>query len=71
MKNNQLNRLLNTACEIITSLEHHADDDLKKSIDAFFNEIMYADQVDDEMRRLQIDADMEAQDFSKFREDKI
>tara|TARA_R110000787_G_scaffold269526_1_gene376354 strand:- start:260 stop:727 length:468 start_codon:yes stop_codon:yes gene_type:complete len=50
MKNKQLNRLLNTACEIITSLEHNADDDLMKTIDAMFNEIKYSDRIDDEMK---------------------
>jgi len=66
MENKQLNRLLNTACEIITSLEHHADDDLAKSINAMFEEINCADQIDDEMK-----ADLEAQDFDAFGENKI
>ena len=37
----ELNRLLNTACEIITALEHYADEPLKKDIEALFNEIKY------------------------------
>ena len=81
MKNKQLNRLLNTACEIITSLEHNADDDLMKTIDAMFNEIKYSDRIDDEMKVEEddspqdicdsFDADLEAQDFGTFGEDKI
>ena len=66
MKIKQLNRLLNTACKIITSLEHHADDDLMKNINAMFEEIKYADKIDDEMK-----ADLEAQDFDAFGENKI
>jgi len=64
----QLNRLLNKACEIITSLEHNADDDLQKDIDALFNEIRYSDELDDEMR---LSADDEAQDWNTFGERKI
>ena len=45
----QLNRLLNTACEIITALEEHADESLKEDIDAFFNEIKYSDYIKDEI----------------------
>ena len=45
----ELNRLLNTACEIITALEGYADESLKKEIDVFFNEIVYSDDIKDEM----------------------
>ena len=62
----QLNRLLNTACEIINELEHNADDEQQKRIDAMFNEIKY---TDDEMTSHQ--ADMEAQDYDVFGENKI
>jgi len=58
----QLNRLLNVACEIITSLEQYADDSLRDDIDALFNEIRYSDELD---------ADMEAQDWHTFKENKI
>lgn len=50
MTTEQLNRLLNTACEIITALEGYADDSLKKDIDTFFNEIVSSDDIDDEIR---------------------
>jgi len=58
----QLNRLLNVACEIITSLEQYADDSLRDDIDALFNEIRYSDELD---------TDMEAQDWYTFKENKI
>jgi len=45
----ELNRLLNTACEIITALEHYADEPLKKDIEALFNEIKYSDDIKDEV----------------------
>ena len=50
MTTEQLERLLNTACDIITSLEHYADESLQKDIDALFNEILYSDDIDDELR---------------------
>lgn len=65
----QLNRLLNTACEIISALEGYADESLKKEIDVFFNEIVYSDKVDDEMNLLS--ADEEAQDWDTFGNKKI
>lgn len=65
----QLNRLLNTACEIITALEGYADESLKKEIDVFFNEIVYSDKVDDEMKLLS--ADEEVQDWDTFGNKKI
>jgi hypothetical protein len=70
MKKEQLNRLLNTACEIISALEGHADDLLKKEIDALFNEIVYSEDIDDEMR-INYSADDEAQDWDVFGDDKI
>lgn len=65
----QLNRLLNTACEIISALEGYADESLKKEIDVFFNEIVYSDKVDDEMNLLS--ADEEVQDWDTFGNKKI
>jgi flagellin-specific chaperone FliS len=72
MKKKQLNRLLNTACEIITELEHNADADQQKKIDTLFNEIKYSDELDEEMQKNQVDeirrlnqADWEAQDTWK------
>jgi hypothetical protein len=68
MKTEQLERLLNTACDIITSLEHYADESLQKDIDALFNEILYSDDIDDEIGLL---ADDEAQDWNTFGKKKI
>jgi hypothetical protein len=68
MKENQLTRLLDKACEIITALEDYADESLQKDIDALFNEIAYSDEVEDEMR---MSADDEAQDWDTFGENKI
>jgi len=72
MKKKQLNRLLNTACEIITELEHNADAEQQKIIDALFNEIKYSDELDEEMQKNQVDeirrlnqADWDAQDTWK------
>lgn len=62
MEKQQLDRLLNTACEIIDCLEGYASDELKKDIDAFFAEIIHSDELD---------ADMEAQDYNVFGKDKI
>lgn len=45
----QINRLLNTACEIITSLEKHASEEIQADIDALFAEIRYSDELDAEM----------------------
>ena len=50
MTTEQLERLLNTACDIIMALEHHADESLQKDIEAFFQEILHSDYIDDEIR---------------------
>ena len=50
VKLDRANRLLNDACEIITQLEHNADEGQMKSINIMFDEIKYADQIDDEMK---------------------
>jgi len=73
MELERLNRLLNTACEIITQLEHNADAEQQEMIDAMFNEIKYADDIDDQIK-LQEDnskADLEAQDYDVFGKNKI
>lgn len=68
MKKEQLERLLNTACEIITDMENHyfqtaaTDTDMASRIDALFNEIKYSDTLN---------ADMEAQDWDTFGDKKI
>lgn len=66
MNINQLNELLNKACEIITSLETYADSELKNQIDALFNEIKYSSELDEEMS-----PDNQAQDWDTFGTDKI
>lgn len=62
MHKQQLEILLNTACEIISELESFANEELQIKIDAFFNEIVYSDSLD---------ADMEAQDWDVFEDNKI
>lgn len=68
MQKEQLERLLNTACEIITDMEdfyfawHPRDSEMASRIDALFNEIKYSDKLD---------PDMEAQDWNTFGDKKI
>ena len=69
MTKQTLERLLNDACELLTQLEHYADFNQVKKIDALFNEIYYSDELDYEMSNM--NADAEAQDWSKFGEQKI
>lgn len=45
----QLNFLLNKACELLTILEEHAEGTLRNEVDAFFNEVKYSDELDHEM----------------------
>jgi hypothetical protein len=68
MTENQLNRLLDKACEIITTLEGYADESLQKEITTFFDEVTYSDKVEDEMK---MSADEEAQNWDVFGENKI
>ena len=63
MNNEQLNRLLNTACEIIIELEHNADDEQQRRIDDMFNEI--------KLHEDNLMADLEAQDYDVFGKNKI
>jgi hypothetical protein len=75
-----LSNLLNRACEIITSLEGYANEhpnypkdnrELQKEVDDFFNEV---DVWDDTVLQKAVDgydADMEAQDYDIFGENKI
>jgi hypothetical protein len=73
MDSDKLNRLLNTACEIITSLEGYADAELQKEIDAFFDEIVNANedtQFDGKKGNVR-NGDDEAQDYDTFGENKI
>jgi hypothetical protein len=70
MKKETLERLLNNACELLIIFEDSdsATQEDKDKIDAIFNEIKYADSIDDEIR---MSADDEAQDFDTFGEHKI
>jgi hypothetical protein len=70
MKKETLERLLNNACELLIIFEdsNSATQEDKDKIDAIFNEIKYADSIDDEIR---MSADDEAQDFDTFGEHKI
>ena len=78
MNTEQLNRLLNRACEIISDLENFADATLQKEIELFFLEVVNSDELDDEMRlcseasaAANIAADLEAQDWDTFGMDKV
>ena len=66
MKTGQLERLFDTACNIIISLEDYADESLKKDINDFFNEILASDET-----TINHSADDEAQDWEKFGKNKI
>jgi hypothetical protein len=70
MTKEQLDRLLNTACEIITSLEGYADGSLKKDIDVFFNEVNYSNDIDDEIR-INYSGDDQVQDWDVFGNKKV
>tara|TARA_R100000231_G_C5216688_1_gene132215 strand:+ start:250 stop:465 length:216 start_codon:yes stop_codon:yes gene_type:complete len=65
----QLNRLLNTACELLMQLEYYADSKQQERINAWFDEINCEDDVDREIKDWK--ADMEAQDFDTFGKRKI
>jgi hypothetical protein len=58
----KLNDYLDRALNIIISLEQYASEETAKDIEALFQEIKYADDID---------ADMEAQDFDTFGTNKI
>ncbi len=64
MKSTQekLNDYLDRALNIIISLEQYASEETAKDIEALFQEIKYADDID---------ADMEAQDYETFGNNKI
>jgi len=70
MNKKTLERLLNNACELLIIFENSnsATQEDKDKIDVIFNEIKYADSIDDEIR---MSADDEAQDFNTFGEHKI
>ena len=62
MKTEQLNDCLDRALNIIISLEEYASEQTAKDIEALFQELKYSNDID---------ADMEAQDFDKFGQNKI
>ena len=68
MTKETLERLLNEACELLIIFEdgNIASPEDKARISSIFNEIKYADRIDQEM-----DADGEAQDWNTFKENKI
>ena len=66
MKNS--NELLNRALDIITSLECYASEDLAQEIEGLFQEVKYSDELDQEMG---VCADLEAQDYNTFKQNKI
>jgi uncharacterized phage protein gp47/JayE len=49
MTKEQLERLLDTACNIIISLEDYADESLQNDIEALFQEILHSDNIEDEI----------------------
>ena len=69
MTTKQLNKYLDRALNIIITLEEYASEETAKDIEALFQEIKYSDDVDYEIQSL--NADMEAQDFDKFGQNKI
>ena len=81
MKIEQLQRLLNEACELLIIFEdgNIASDEDKLRISAIFDEIKYADDIDDELAltysewtdKHTMSADDEAQDAEIFGNKKI
>tara|TARA_R110000868_G_scaffold580_1_gene4196 strand:- start:522 stop:713 length:192 start_codon:yes stop_codon:yes gene_type:complete len=63
MDSKTLNRLLNTALELLLVLEQYADETTQREIDALFDEVNAEDSG--------IFADLEAQDFDTFGEKKV
>ncbi len=64
----KINDYLDRALNIIISLEEYASEETSKDIEALFQEIKYGDDIDADMR---IIADLEAQDYETFGDDKI
>ena len=79
MEKNQLEKLLNEACELLIIFEdgNIANEEDRKRISAIFNEIKYADEIDNELvltiseRYGKQSADDEAQDWDTFGNNKI
>jgi hypothetical protein len=68
MENKTLVRLLNTSLDLLISLEQFADETTQKDIDALFDEVNFNDDMllDDNIL-----ADLQAQDYDEFGENKI
>jgi hypothetical protein len=62
MTTDQLNNYLEHALNIIITLEEYASEQTALDIEALFQELKYSDEID---------ADMEAQNFDKFGQNKI
>ena len=58
----KLNECLEKALNIIITLEEYASEQTALDIEALFQELKYSDEID---------ADMEAQNFDKFGQNKI
>ena len=81
MTTENLERLLNQACELLIIFEDSssATQEDQDKISAIFNEIKYADDIDDELaltftqwlESSSYRADNEIQDWDKFKENKI
>ena len=78
MSKETLERLLNEACELLIIFEdgNVVNDQDKKRISTIFNEIKYADEIDNELaltlsERIDKQPDAEAQDWDTFGENKI
>jgi hypothetical protein len=79
VEKNQLEKLLNEACELLIIFEdgNIANEEDLKRISAIFNEIKYADEIDNELaltiseRYGKQSADDEAQDWDTFGNNKI
>lgn len=65
----QLNRLLDEACDLLMALEDCASAELREDIDAWFDEINENRYVVKECKDWK--ADLEAQEFDKFGKYKI
>lgn len=70
MTKETLERLLNQACELLIIFENsgYATSEELTKINAIFNEIKYADEIDSEMNA---NADEEVQDWEVFGKNKI
>ena len=69
MKRETLERLLNEACELLIIFEDNnvMSDDDKNRIDAIFNEIKYADEIDnDKVKLLEINQNNKQREWTEI-----